>query len=248
MSIDSTADSRRHHAFPTLFNFRDIGGYQGADGRTVRWNTVYRADGVHRLAAEDLAPLGVRTVLDLRTHGELDERGRFEAEGVAHHHLPLIPRTWQDDLLPDDNAADYLSARYLEMLDAGGANLAAALAFVADADRLPLVFHCAAGKDRTGVVAALTLGLLGVADDDIAVDYALSGLATENMIRWLEAEYPDKVAEIRSQPTVYFEAPADAMHRFLGAVRERWGSLEACAVSVGVADEVIAGLRSNLLE
>ena len=248
MSIDVGTDERRHLQFPTLFNFRDIGGYVGAGGRTVRWRTVFRADGVNRLSATDLAPLGVRTVLDLRTHGELDERGRFEAEGVEFRHLPLIPRTWeQDDVVPDTDAAGYLHDRYLDMLEVGGDNLAEALRLVADDSRLPLVFHCAAGKDRTGVVAAFVLSLLGVGDDDVAADYALSSLATSNMLAWLEQEYPDKVPEIRAQPTVFFESPSEAMRRFLASVRARWGSTEACAASLGIRDEVIASLRRNLL-
>ena len=249
MSIDLGASYERQLQFPTVFNFRDLGRYRGIGGRTVRWRTVFRADGVHRLSAADLAPLGVRTVVDLRTHGELDERGRFEGDQVAFHHLPLIPHTWeQADLLPTNDAAAYLADRYLDMLDVGGDQLVSAMHLLADPAAVPLVFHCAAGKDRTGVVAAFTLGLLGVADDDIATDYALSGLATERVIDWLRTEYPDKLAEIDAQPTAFLESPIEAMRRFLAAVRDRWGSMEACAASLGIDAVLVQGLRTNLLD
>ncbi|HEX2383697.1 MAG TPA: tyrosine-protein phosphatase, partial [Acidimicrobiales bacterium] len=94
-----TVDAERHVVFDHVFNFRDLGGYETDDGRTVRWRTVFRADGVHRLTIDDIAPLGMRTVLDLRTPAELDERGRFTHDSVGYHHLPILETTWDRDAL-----------------------------------------------------------------------------------------------------------------------------------------------------
>ena len=90
---------RRLIALDGVHNFRDLGGYPTADGRTTRWGRLYRADGLFRLTTDDveaLRPLGLRTVVDLRTHEELELRGRFpvEAHPVAFHHIPVLDTTW----------------------------------------------------------------------------------------------------------------------------------------------------------
>lgn len=159
-----------------VFNFRDLGGYTASEHRTVRWGLIYRADGIHRLEGGDLARvagLGIRTVLDLRTRGELADHGRVASESIAatYRHLPLLEQVWERDLpAAEIDAVGFLAGRYLEMLDTGASSIVTALAAMADAARLPLVFHCSAGKDRTGVLAAILLSVLGVSDDDIAAD------------------------------------------------------------------------------
>ena len=96
-----------------------------SDGRTVRWGLLYRADGIHRIEGADLArvaALGIRTVLDLRTRGELDDHGRVATESIdaAYHHLPLLDQVWERDLpVAELDAVDFLAGRYLEMLDLG---------------------------------------------------------------------------------------------------------------------------------
>jgi protein tyrosine/serine phosphatase len=225
----------RHVPFEVVFNFRDLGGYRTADGRTVRWRTLYRADGVHRLTIDDIAPLGVRTVLDLRTPQEVADRGRFEHDAVGYHHLPVLQSTWsEEDVRADVDAAEFLAARYLEMLDEGREAIARALHILADPDSLPLVFHCAAGKDRTGVVAAIVLDLLGVADDDIAADYSLSRLGMDRFREWLLVTYP--------------AAPAEAMHRFLDGLRARFGSVHEYVAELGVEPRVLDAMRADLLQ
>src|SRR4029078_2117372 len=127
-----------------------------------------------------VAALGIRTVLDLRTRGELTDHGRVPTEEMndAYRHLPLLDEVWERDLLVAEmDAVEFLAGRYLAMLDQGSGSIVGALEMIADADRVPLVFHCSAGKDRTGVLAAVLLSVLGVSDDDIAADYALSRAA-----------------------------------------------------------------------
>jgi protein-tyrosine phosphatase len=247
----------RHLEFETVFNFRDLGGYVGADRRTVRWRTLFRADGLHRLSAPDLvrlAELGVRTVLDLRTRIELDERGRIGDAGgtterieVHYHHLPVIERVWDGSPEDEPEPSRFLADRYLDMLEEGRAALGQALTTIADADTAPLVFHCAAGKDRTGVLAALTLSLLGVSDGDIVRDYGLSRIAMGRMVEWLRVKYPERVEQMADQPKAFLDAPEDAMRMFLDDLRRRYGSAETYAASVGVGEDAVASLRSHLL-
>lgn len=245
-------DRLRNIEFESLFNFRDLGGYQGLDGKTVRWNHLYRADGLYRVHDEDLdrmAPLEVATVFDLRTHRERDERGCFPVDRhpATYHHLPVMQRTWDEDGMAADGTPEFFAERYLSMLDTGADAIARALTLMADADTYPAVFHCSAGKDRTGVVAAVVLGVLGVDDDDIADDYSLSGPGVVAMVEWLREHRPELVMGITEQLRPETEAPREAMLLVLETVRERYGSMEGYASEIGTPPAVLDGMRRVLL-
>jgi protein-tyrosine phosphatase len=240
----------RRVPFELVFNARDLGGLPTEDGLVVRRGMVFRADGVHRLSGADLdvaRALGLRTVIDLRTAGEVD-RGRFpEALGVDWYHLPLIEQMWSEQgFAPIDGAVPFLRDRYLDMLVDGRSALARIVRLVGEGS--PTLFHCAAGKDRTGVVAALLLGLLGVPPEVIAEDYHLSAASMQAMTEWLTATYPDAVDAMTSQPPEYLEAPVEAMLAFLEAVDDRHGSMLDLAHDLGVDDAMVATLRDALLE
>jgi protein-tyrosine phosphatase len=242
----------RRITFERVFNVRDLGGLPTQDGRRVRSGLVFRADGVNRLDGADLEvakALGLRTVVDLRTHGEVEHRGRFPDEHipVQWHHLPVLEQMWSErELEATDGAVAFLRDRYLDMLVEGGASIARTVELVAE--EAPLLFHCSAGKDRTGVVAAVVLGLLGVGADEIADDYHLSAAAMDAFSAWVEAEYPDAVDAMSKQPKEYLEAPADAMLAFLTEVDRVHGSMEDLALQLGVAPPTIERLRATLLD
>ena len=244
----------RHVAFDTLFNVRDLGGYLTADGRTTRWHTLYRADGINRVSGADLdrlAALGLRTVVDLRTHGELEERGRFPVDAlpVAYHHLPVIRETWENwDLDPDLEPVGFLVRRYQEMLDEGAPALARALEVLADPAAYPAVFHCAAGKDRTGVLAAVILGLLDVPDDTVADDYGLSRAAMDTLVEWLRLNVPEALDAMTDQPAAFLDAPPRAMHEVLALVRAEHSSMAGYVASIGVGADTVTELRRLLLD
>jgi len=247
----SSATADRSITFQYVFNVRDLGGLPALDGRTVRTGQVFRADGVHRLRGDDLEAarvLGLRTVIDLRTDQEV-ERGRFPHEEypVAWHHTPVLRRIWSDDeLVAGASAAEFLRDRYLDMLVHGGDSIARAVELVAAG--APALFHCAAGKDRTGVVAAVVLGLLDVSHDDIAADYHASATAMAAFVDWLTVEFPEALDSMTSQPPEYLEAPAAAMYGFLREVEASYGSMERLALHLGIGATTIAQLRTNLLQ
>jgi protein-tyrosine phosphatase len=235
------------------FNFRDLGGYAASERRTVRWGLVYRADGIHRIEGADLArvaSLGIRTVLDLRTRGELDDHGRVPTESFAasYRHLPLLEQVWERDLPAAElDAVEFLAGRYLDMLDQGASSILSALGTMADGARLPLVFHCSAGKDRTGVLAAILLSVLGVSDDDIAADYALSRAAMRELAEWVRTERPESYETMAAQPPAFLDAPPLAMRGFLVRARSRYGSLTSYVRDIGLSDRDIEALQSGLL-
>ncbi|MDQ1512133.1 MAG: protein-tyrosine phosphatase, partial [Actinomycetota bacterium] len=131
--------------FEACFNFRDIGGYETADGRRVRWGSVFRSDTLHRLTTADLErarELGVRTVIDLRSVAELAATGRFGRDDVAFHHLPLeekIPSEPPDPETPEPPPGEI----YVEMATTGRRAVANTLRVIAEGEHA-VVFHCTA--------------------------------------------------------------------------------------------------------
>ncbi len=252
-AIDVRAPAR-HVPLDTVFNLRDLGGYRTSDGRTVALGRLYRSDGLHGLTGPDLdrvRSLGLRTVLDLRTHAELD-LGTFPVRShpIAMHHLPVLARTWDDG---DDVGAlaerstPYLVARYIDLLTEGGPLIAQAVTHMADPDGCPLVFHCAAGKDRTGVLAALVLSTLGVPDHDVAADYALSADAMARRLAWLRATDPDGAVLMARQPAGWLAAPAEAMLALLAHLRQAHGGAEGYLRAHGVDAVTLDRLREGAL-
>ncbi len=244
----------RHVSFDALFNVRDLGGYATTDGHRTRWRILYRADGLNRAQGHDLerlAAMGLRTVVDLRTPGERTERGSFPVDAlpVDYHHFPVLQQTWEGQTLDATiEGAAFLTSRYEEMLDEGASAIADALGVLADPRVYPAIFHCAAGKDRTGVLAALVLGLLGVPDETIAADYGLSRVGMSAMVEWVRINRPEALDSMLDQPGVLLEAPPVAMRSLLDGVSASHGSVEGYARSIGVPSETIDALRANLLD
>nr|WP_091554683.1 tyrosine-protein phosphatase [Micromonospora pattaloongensis] len=245
--MDASAGTRTL-AFATLFNFRDVGGYAGLDGRTVRWRRLYRSDSLHRIDDADreaFGALGVRTVIDLRRPHEVTAYGRVPAyDGLDYRHVHLVHQEWLEIPYEErQGPARYLADRYHDLAEQAAEGIADALTVIADEMSAPAVVHCAAGKDRTGVICALTLSLLGVADEVIAEDYALSTAAADRFTAWLRQQYPDRPPA----PEPFFSSPARAMLTFLGELRERHGSIENYVTDAGLPTERIAALRAHLL-
>jgi protein-tyrosine phosphatase len=122
-------------------------------------------------------------------------------------------------------------------------------ALLADETTYPAVFHCTTGKDRTGLVAALVLGALGVSDDDIVRDYAMSGA---NMDAWIE--HRRKIGTLPADgsfpsdlPRTFFDTPPEVMESTVGAIRHEHGSVRQCLVAHGVAPSALSGLEHALL-
>jgi protein tyrosine/serine phosphatase len=235
-------------SFSATYNFRDVGGYAGLDGRTVRWRRLFRADSLHRLKGDDweaFAALGVKTVIDLRRAFEVEEHGRVaDYEGLDYRHLVLEHIDWKDVPYPDDVVHErWLADRYLNFAEDGRAALSTALSVIADPEAAPVVVHCMAGKDRTGVTCALALSLIGVSDEDIAADYALTTAAMQSLVEYLRINNP---AAIEGQEHM-FDSPAEAMMLFLADLRAMHGSIENYAREIGLKDEQVAAMRDHLL-
>jgi protein-tyrosine phosphatase len=240
-------------ALEAVHNFRDLGGYPAADGRTTLWRTLYRADGLYRLTPADvetLEPLGLHTVIDLRSAPELDERGRFpvDAHPVVFHHLPIVDKTWAHGDAPEyERDEDFLIWAYQDMLAIGAPRFAKAFEVLAEPGALPAVFHCAAGKDRTGLLAALLLGALGVSHDDIVADYALTVEGMARFREWAAREWPEWTERMASVPPAYTAALPEAMRFIIDELCAEHGTIRDYVRSIGVGDDTLATLESALL-
>ncbi|WP_327087532.1 tyrosine-protein phosphatase [Nonomuraea sp. NBC_01738] len=238
----------RHVGFDRLHNFRDLGGYRGDDGREVRWGRVYRADSLGKLAGADwerYRGLGIGTVIDLRYPWEIEARGRVpEYDGLTYLNLSIEHRPYdQAEIDPELDPWRYLADRYAEVAADGVVELRRALEAIADGDE-PVVFHCTSGKDRTGLVAALLLTLLGVGEDDVAADFALTELATERLLGdWL-ALHPGRAMRWPG----YGRAPERVIRLVLAELADEHGSVERYVTDrLQVSKETIGELRAKLL-
>lgn len=181
--MTAIASERRRIPLDGAVNFRDIGGYATSDGRRLRWGRVFRSDSLAELSEGDVATvnaLGLRTLCDLRGEPEREHRPNRPLP-VATHAIGFMPRLG-DQLLAEARAGRIgvpeiehtVRQIYRDFVTAQAATFSALLRTIADADALPLVFHCTSGRDRTGFASALLLLALGVPRATVEADYALS--------------------------------------------------------------------------
>jgi protein-tyrosine phosphatase len=251
-----TAEGVRRVALDGPANFRDLGGYR-AGSRRLRRGRVFRSDSLSRMSAADVAhvvdELGVATVVDLRAGHEVETYGHglLESAGVAVHHVPITDETRPERIERPADAPDpstlTLDQIYVLMLDRYAGRFAGVLRVLADETRHPIVFHCAAGKDRTGLVAALLLSLLGVDDETIAADYALTSEHIDELLERhrSQAEASGTAVEVSD---AFLAAEVQVMRNLLAELHARYGTAEAYLVSNGLEPDAIATLRAALLE
>ena len=192
---DDVTRRSRHLFWEGCLNVRDLGGYAAADGRVTRANNLVRADNLARLTAagqQAVQKSNVATIIDLRSPYELGLEANPFALSADYKpfylNLPLLDEADAESMALM-NAAPNLTEMYRTMLGGFQKNIGKILTAIATAPVGVVVFHCHSGKDRTGLVAALALKLVGVADADIAADYALSD-------RYLAVRYSEMLAKI----------------------------------------------------
>jgi protein-tyrosine phosphatase len=235
-----------------VFNLRDLGGYPTTDGRRVRWRTAFRGAGLQRLAGDDLETvrgLGWLHAVDLRTDAEVAASGLCPERAVLGgvRHLPLIARVWDPELLDTDIPAEvFLFERYTDMLREGAPVIREIVALLCDPANLPGVFYCAAGKDRTGVVAAVLLDTLGIAHETIAADYHRSKAEVDRIRDRASARAESGTMVV--QPERWMQAPAGAMRLVLTWLRVTCGGGAGYLQAIGVPAGQVPALREALLE
>ncbi|MDA3624427.1 tyrosine-protein phosphatase [Saccharopolyspora sp. WRP15-2] len=239
-----SAATQRHVPLTGTHNVRDVGGYPTADGRSIRWNTLIRADALHRLTdagRAHFAEMGLRTVLDLRERAEREHApDAFTGPDPVQRWVPIFAERL-------DSAAMGLPEIYRRMVDDFGDRLVLAVRELARPGALPAVVHCSAGKDRTGVVIALALSVAGVAPEVIAEDYAMTG-------EFLGAEYLADIEQrmaaigLSQQPRDNAVAcPPELIHDTLTRITGKHGTVRDFLLAHGATGEELEALRTALV-
>ena len=249
-------------------NFRDLGGYETEDGRTVKWGTVFRSGVMSELTADDygyLSSLGIQVVCDLRAADErASEPTNWDAGEIEYltfadpvsDGMGFLSVLMEPDVTPE-RVADAMAEGYVGIAKDQDP------AYTAMFDRLaagetPLAFNCSAGKDRAGTGAALILTALGVPRQTVVADYALSETFVDYMAAFMGEEAregmvdspyaflmqlpPEVVAPLMRSDPRYIEATFDALEAEYGSV------MAFIQTELEVTDAELAAIRRNLLE
>jgi protein-tyrosine phosphatase len=247
----------RHLKFESVLNFRDIGGYPAGDGHTVAWRRVFRSGEFRNITPDDFkrltCELGVVSVVDLRSGFELQNHGKGLLEGSDIKYCNIA-------FMADGGDPEANSKRYSQLTNMGdfylelarqkefGQKIVEALEVIADSKNHPIVFHCAVGKDRTGMLAACLLSLLGVAEKDIIEDYALSEPYMDALLAKFKANPPEKGSGPPMDiPEYFWKAPPSSMELFLSTINKEYGSVKQYVAHMGGKPDLAERLAKTLL-
>jgi protein-tyrosine phosphatase len=247
-------------------NVRDVGGLAAAGGRRTAAGRLLRGDNLQDLTAADVklltSTLGVRTVIDLRSEYEVRSEGPgplTRVPSVRHLHHSMLPEGGEaTDAVSDalslqirrDGAAcrfpaDVICGYYLGYLEDRPDQVVAAVRAIAAGPGAVLV-HCAAGKDRTGVIVALALSVAGVSPEVIAADYAATAERTPAILARLRSS-PTYAADLSLRPDDEHAPRAQTMLMFLGELAARSGGAPGWLAAHGFSAAEAAQLRARLL-
>jgi protein tyrosine/serine phosphatase len=243
-------------------NVRDLGGLPLGDGGTTAAGQLLRADNLQELSPADVkrlvADVGVTTVVDLRSSHELTAEGPAPLDAVPevrHAHHPVLPELGSaTDVVADAILArrerdmtrypdNPLTGHYLGYLEDRPDEVVDAVRSIASSGGAAIV-HCAAGKDRTGVVVALALGAVGVLPDAIVADYVATGDRVHAIVGRLRRR-PIYADDIDSKPPAEHLPQADTMRAFLTELDARYGGAAGWLTANGIGDD-LPRLRAKL--
>ena len=245
-------------------NVRDLGGLATRNGGQTVSGRLLRGDNLQELSAADVGrlvdDLGLTTVVDLRSTAEVKAEGPAPLQAVGsvrHVHLPVLPEQGSatdmaaNALLTSKNAdrsrypADRVTGHYLGYLEDRPDQVVAAVRTIATSEG-PVLVHCAAGKDRTGVVVALALSAVGVRPDAIVADYAATGERTGALLDRLRRS-PTYAEDINSKPQREHTPRPGTMRAFLEQVAARYGGAGRWLAGHGFGEDGLGLLHAKLL-
>ena len=232
-------------------NFRDLGGYLGAEGKRVVWRKLFRSDNLARLTAAD-----ADAILDMAVRRSYDLRGVHEraatpyvVKGLTQHNLPIEPTVVQrmQDMLAAGNAVtppiavSLMQETYRGFVEHNADRFAALFNAMLSSDD-PLVFHCTAGKDRTGFAAALILHTLGVGQADIMTDYLLTN------VLYQRPDTPSATTTPIEALRVIWQVQPDFLQAAFDTVNAQWGNTDNyLAKALGIGAREKEALRAQYL-
>ena len=255
LSSPSSETGKRHFSLETVYNVRDVGGYLAHDNRRTRWRTLLRGGRLDSLTQESFTMLlnyGLRTVIDLRSPAEIANRSALllESPSIEYLHLPLSDNPPQFNKQANDIIGDYC-----KVIDDCHEQIYLVLSALLRPDAPTILIQCSAGKDRTGLIVALILFMLGVSRQTIAEDYCLSAshLAWSYYLRQkrkahakgYHVEWDRRAVEQHLSVTAC--AP-EFITAVLDYIDQRYGGIIAYSHCMGLGPTELQRLKQTLLE
>lgn len=260
---DTLYFSEREINLKKAYNFRDLGGIPTTDGKHTKWGLIYRSGEIAELSKEDLAymqELGLKTILDLRSDEEIEEKPDMYPANVAWKHLPIgdmgkqskmkemmktiqeaDPETFSADELMEAASVQFVNSTnnfkilFEELLDE-------------NSERTPLLYHCTAGKDRTGFSSAFILRALGVDEQTVIDEYVLSNYFryehNEDMVEKAAKYYGIDQRILRPMMGV----KAQWLQKGFDEIKNKYGSFDNYLREIGVDSSAQVQLRAKFLE
>ena len=236
--------------FDGIINCRDIGGYRAEGGRIVAWRRLFRSGYVHPMTEHDLnrlkEELKLTSVINLRRNkaGQQKEVSLLSDAGIKYYNAPFFSYQQEELGLDFSNMGEAFLFRIRHKEYAKP--IIDALEIIADPKNLPLLFHCGAGKDRSGLVAAFVLSVVGVAESDIIADYILSAPYMREMVANMMND-PGTPEEEKNLPAYTWEATAESMALFLSGLKQEFGSARGYLEINGADKSLFERLEKALL-
>jgi len=244
-----------------MVNFRDLGGYQTIHGSQIKWGLLFRGDSLQRATDSDLKvirQLGIGVVYDFRRTEEVAKGpDRFPVgSSIIYHHVPVIHGEFNFvaalERLKEDETETIGKETIIKGYIDNATNFAwtwgKVISRLAEKECPPLLFHCTAGKDRTGICAALILSALEVPREIVIEDYLLSNPYIADV--WKKVEKMIAAQGVNPERLIpFFNAPQYAIDELLDHLDRKYGSiLEFLIQKAGVTQKTINALKKRLLE
>jgi protein-tyrosine phosphatase len=241
--------------FENILNFRDLGGYKAQGGHAVAWRRVFRSGEIHPMTPSDFKKikdkLNIKTVLDLRSDFEIakDGLGLISGSGIKHFQIPLIK---------DGGDREANIRRYSGHTNMGQFyvclsgqkdyvnGIINALEIISIKENHPLVFHCSAGRDRTGFLASILLSVLGVPSSQIEKDYCLSEPCIRNIVNQRKAN-PEINDVNTGLPEYFWKTVPSSIALLLSTLKKEYGSVGNYLKNRGAEPSLVRRLKQSLL-
>ena len=233
----------RHYLLDGPANFRDLGGFLTKENKITKFNLLYRSDKFDAISEKDIETfkkIGLKTIIDFRSDQEVQKYPDIVPEFMEYHRILLMEKNLQG---AKDGFYKSMKVRYEEIIKYDQDNIKKIFELIDEKlDEGGIVFHCSAGKDRTGVTAALLLMLFGVQNSDIVADYETSFSYNEELYK---KRFADRTPEQIADMWPLLQSERENMVNLLKIVNSE--NIEEYLLSCGIKQETLDSIKSKCL-